>query len=50
MVIYPEGTWYTYGSREDVEEIIESHVKNGKPVERLLLAADQKELRAEQKK
>ncbi len=50
MVIYPEGIWYTYASREDVEEIIESHVKNGKPVERLLLTADQKEPRADRQK
>lgn len=49
MVIYPEGVWYTYASKEDVEEIIESHVKNGRPVERLLLKRDQKELTDTQK-
>lgn len=37
MVIYPEGTWYTYSSIADIDEIIESHVLNGVPVERLLL-------------
>jgi (2Fe-2S) ferredoxin len=49
MVIYPEGLWYTYASKEDVEEIIESHVKNGKPVERLLLKRGQTELTEAQK-
>ena len=34
-VVYPEGTWYTYVDEDDVDEIIESHLVNGKPVERL---------------
>ena len=34
-VVYPEGTWYTYVDEIDVDEIIESHLINGKPVERL---------------
>ena len=37
IVVYPEGTWYTYVDREDVDEIIESHLIQGKPVKRLLL-------------
>ncbi len=37
LVIYPEGTWYTYASREDVDEIIEKHLKGGQHVERLML-------------
>jgi (2Fe-2S) ferredoxin len=37
MVIYPQGIWYQYKNKEDIDEIIESHLKNGKPVERLLL-------------
>jgi (2Fe-2S) ferredoxin len=48
MVIYPEGTWYTFASKEDVEEIIESHLKKGTPVDRLLLKTDQKELTPQQ--
>lgn len=36
MVIYPEGTWYTFIDAEDIEEIIQSHLVEGKPVERLL--------------
>ena len=34
-VVYPEGVWYTYVDESDVDEIIESHLVNGKPVERL---------------
>ena len=36
-VVYPEATWYTYVDEEDVDEIIESHLVAGKPVERLKL-------------
>jgi len=35
LVVYPEGVWYTYVDREDVDEIIESHLVGGKVVERL---------------
>jgi (2Fe-2S) ferredoxin len=38
MVIYPEGIWYTLVDQEDVEEIIQSHLIAGRPVERLQLA------------
>ncbi len=34
-VVYPEGTWYTYVDESDVDEIIESHLVKGKPVDRL---------------
>jgi len=34
-VVYPEGVWYTYIDESDIDEIIESHLINGKPVERL---------------
>ena len=34
-VVYPEGVWYTYVDKHDVDEIIESHIVDGKPVERL---------------
>jgi len=34
-VVYPEGIWYTYADQKDVDEIIDSHIVNGKPVERL---------------
>lgn len=35
IVIYPEGTWYTYVDKEDIDEIIEEHLVHGRPVERL---------------
>jgi (2Fe-2S) ferredoxin len=37
MVVYPEETWYTFVDHSDIDEIVESHLKNGQPVERLLL-------------
>lgn len=36
-VVYPEGVWYTYVDEQDIDEIIESHLVNGKPVERLMI-------------
>jgi len=35
IVVYPEGIWYTYVDKDDIDEIIDSHLVNGKPVERL---------------
>lgn len=35
-VVYPEATWYTYVDESDIEEIVESHLKNGVVVQRLL--------------
>ena len=35
MVVYPEGVWYTYVDKDDVEEIIQEHLLNGREVERL---------------
>ena len=35
-VVYPEAVWYTFVDPSDVDEIVESHLKNGKVVERLL--------------
>ncbi len=37
-VVYPEAVWYTFVDREDIDEIVDSHLKNGQVVERLLLA------------
>ena len=34
-VVYPEGTWYSYVDLNDIEDIVESHLKNGQVVERL---------------
>ncbi|MDR2001217.1 MAG: (2Fe-2S) ferredoxin domain-containing protein [Zoogloeaceae bacterium] len=38
LVIYPEAVWYTYVDREDIDEIIDSHLMQGKVVQRLLIA------------
>jgi (2Fe-2S) ferredoxin len=35
LVVYPEGIWYTFVDESDLDEIIESHLKNGQVVERL---------------
>lgn len=37
VVVYPDGVWYNFRSREDVEEIIQEHLINGRVVERLLM-------------
>jgi (2Fe-2S) ferredoxin len=39
-VVYPEAVWYTYMDEADIDEIVESHLKNGQPVERLRLPPD----------
>ena len=47
VMIYPEGVWYAQVRAADVPEIVEEHIVNGRPVERLALlrvarkAADQ---------
>ena len=35
MVVYPDDVWYAGVQAGDLQEIFESHVRNGKPVERL---------------
>ena len=37
-VVYPDAVWYTYVDQHDIDEIVDSHLKQGKPVERLKLA------------
>jgi (2Fe-2S) ferredoxin len=37
MVVYPEGIWYHPTTVEDIDEIIETHLKGGKLVERLVV-------------
>ena len=37
LVVYPEAVWYTYIDNADIDEIVESHLKNGQVVERLLI-------------
>lgn len=38
-VVYPEAVWYTYVDQHDIDEIVDSHLKNGRVVERLVLPA-----------
>ena len=38
-VVYPEGVWYTFVDEQDIDEIVESHLRDGKVVERLLVPA-----------
>ena len=38
VVVYPEGVWYGHVTPADVPEIVESHLVNGHPVERLVVA------------
>ena len=37
VVVYPEAVWYGFVQAKDVEEIVEEHLKHGRPVERLRL-------------
>jgi (2Fe-2S) ferredoxin/SAM-dependent methyltransferase len=46
LVVYPEGVWYSNVTPADVPEIVDSHLKRGKPVERLV-NKDADALRAE---
>ena len=35
IVVYPEEVWYSYLDQEDIDEIIDEHLVNGRVVERL---------------
>ena len=37
VMVYPDGVWYAQVRASDVPEIVEEHIVNGKPVERLAL-------------
>ena len=37
LVIYPQAVWYSFVDEHDIDEIIESHLIQGKPVERLMV-------------
>jgi (2Fe-2S) ferredoxin len=41
LVVYPEGVWYGVKTREDIDEILDTHLVKGGRVSRLLLRADQ---------
>jgi (2Fe-2S) ferredoxin len=35
-VVYPEGVWYTYVDNSDIDDIVQSHLRDGVVVQRLL--------------
>ncbi|MFQ5671777.1 MAG: ferredoxin [Nitrospinales bacterium] len=40
VIVYPDGVWYNKVKPEDVEEILEQHIVQGKKVERLEVPAE----------
>jgi (2Fe-2S) ferredoxin len=36
VVVYPDNVWYSRVTQADVKEIVQEHIKGGKPVERLM--------------
>lgn len=36
-VVYPEAVWYSFVDQADIDEIVESHLRDGQVVERLVL-------------
>ena len=40
MVVYPEGVWYQPRTREDIDEIVQSHFVEGRPVVRLIVVLE----------
>jgi (2Fe-2S) ferredoxin len=36
-VVYPEAVWYTFVDQNDIDEIVDSHLKHGQVVKRLVL-------------
>jgi (2Fe-2S) ferredoxin len=34
-VVYPEGVWYTYVDKEDIDDIVDQHLVRGEEVKRL---------------
>lgn len=40
VVVYPQGTWYTYLDKTDIDEIVDQHLIGGRIVERLLVDRD----------
>jgi (2Fe-2S) ferredoxin len=37
MVVYPEQIWYGNFSKDDIDEVIQSHLLNNNPVKRILI-------------
>jgi (2Fe-2S) ferredoxin len=39
-VVYPEAVWYTFVDLSDIDEIVASHIKDGRVVQRLMTPPD----------
>jgi (2Fe-2S) ferredoxin len=39
-VVYPEAVWYSFVDNADIDEIVQSHLRDGQVVERLVLPPD----------
>ena len=37
IAVYPDAVWYTYVDQEDIDEILEEHLTNGRVVARLVI-------------
>jgi (2Fe-2S) ferredoxin len=37
VVIYPEGVWYSVATKEDIDEVLQTHLVQGGRVDRLML-------------
>lgn len=37
VVVYPDGVWYRCATKEDVDAVLETHVRDGGRVERLMM-------------
>ncbi|MBL6932255.1 MAG: (2Fe-2S) ferredoxin domain-containing protein [Rhodospirillales bacterium] len=41
VVVYPDGIWYRMENNEDIDAILEEHLRDGQPVKRLMLKVDE---------
>ena len=39
VVVYPEGVWYRCEIKEDVDEVLKTHIRDGGRVRRLMMDA-----------
>lgn len=40
LVVYPDGIWYRAETKADIDAILTEHIRDGKPVARLMLGPD----------
>jgi (2Fe-2S) ferredoxin len=38
--VYPEAVWYSYVDESDIDEIVQSHLRDGVVVQRLVTPSD----------